>query len=82
LKERGFSLLDDVSIIGFDDLPMSAVMDPPLSTLKVSKTRIGKIAMKHALIRVEEISSMPAEKVLVGGKLVCRQSVKNMKQYG
>lgn len=82
LKERGFSIPGDVSIIGFDDLPMSAVTDPPLSTLKVSKTRIGKIAMKHALIRIEELSKMPAEKVLVGGKLICRKSVKNIKQSG
>jgi DNA-binding LacI/PurR family transcriptional regulator len=80
LKERGFSIPGDISIIGFDDLPLSAVMDPPLSTLKVSKTRIGKIAMKHAIIRIEEISRMPAEKVLVGGMLICRKSVKNLKQ--
>ncbi len=80
LKERGFSVPEDISIIGFDDLPLSAVMEPPLSTLKVSKTRIGKIAMKHAIIRIEEMSKMPAEKVLVGGMLICRKSVKSVKQ--
>jgi LacI family transcriptional regulator len=82
LKERGFSIPEDISIIGFDDLPMSAVMDPPLTTLKVSKTRIGKIAMKHALIRVEERLTMPAEKVLVDGEFICRKSVKNIKKPG
>jgi len=79
LKERGISVPEDISIIGFDDLPLSAVMEPPLTTLKVSKTRIGKIAMKHAIIRIEERSKMPAEKVLVGGKFICRKSVKNIK---
>jgi len=80
LKERGYSIPEDISIIGFDDLPLSAVMDPPLTTLKVSKTRIGKIAMKHALIRVEEQLKMPAEKVLVDGEFICRKSVKNINQ--
>jgi LacI family transcriptional regulator len=78
LKEKGFSIPEDISIVGFDDLPMSAVMDPPLTTLKVSKTRIGKISMKHAIIRIEERLKMPAEKVLVNGEFVCRKSVKNI----
>jgi len=78
LKERGYAIPGDISIIGFDDLPMSAVMEPPLTTLKVSKTRIGKIAMKHAIIRIEKNNLMPAEKVLVGGKFVSRSSVKKL----
>ncbi len=41
LKEKGYRLPEGVSIIGFDDLPMSAVMDPPLTTMNVSKKRIG-----------------------------------------
>ena len=53
-------------------------MDPPLTTLKVSKTRIGKIAMKHAIIRLEGNPQMPPEKVLVGGKLINRGSVKKL----
>jgi DNA-binding LacI/PurR family transcriptional regulator len=78
LKERGYSVPENISIIGFDDLPMSAVMDPPLTTLKVSKTRIAKIAMKHALIRIEKKNKMPAEKVLVGGDFISRKSVKKI----
>lgn len=78
LKEKGYSVPEDISIIGFDDLPLSAVMDPPLTTLKVSKTRIGKIAMKHAIIRLEGNPQMPPEKVLVGGKLINRGSVKKI----
>jgi DNA-binding LacI/PurR family transcriptional regulator len=78
LKERGYSIPEDISIIGFDDLPMSAVMDPPLTTLKVSKTRIAQIAMKHALVRIDKKNKIPAEKVLVGGDFISRKSVKKI----
>ncbi|MBN1838234.1 MAG: LacI family DNA-binding transcriptional regulator [Spirochaetales bacterium] len=75
LKERGLRIPQDISIIGFDDLPMSAMMDPPLTTMLVNKRRIGETAMKLMISRLETDPQMPAMKVLIGGELVIRQSV-------
>lgn len=78
LKEYGVAVPEDLSIIGFDDLPMSAVMDPPLTTMWVSKGRIGgsSVQLLHSLL--EQGSGLPPTKITICGKLVCRRSVKKL----
>ena len=79
LKERGYKVPDDVSIIGFDDLPMSALMDPPLTTMKVSNKRIGRYAMRLIIERIANNGSLPSTKVTIGGELIERKSVVDLK---
>jgi LacI family transcriptional regulator len=74
LREHGVRIPDDVSIIGFDNLPQSANMDPGLTTIEVSKRKIGYLAVTvlDDLIRANE--PQPPVKVLVGADLVLRAS--------
>jgi len=76
LKDKGIRVPDDVSIIGFDDLPMSALMEPPLTTMKVSNERIGKYAIRLIIERIEQNGALPSTKVTIGGELIERESVK------
>lgn len=79
LKESGYKVPDDVSVVGFDDLPMSSMSEPTLTTVKVSKQRISMNAVKLLTQRIEEGgSNMPYEKVLIGGEVVERESVKDI----
>jgi DNA-binding LacI/PurR family transcriptional regulator len=75
LKESGIRVPEDISIIGFDDLPLSALMDPPLTTMKISKKQIGRMAMKLLLEKIESNSSV-SSKIIIGSELVVRNSVK------
>ncbi len=75
-KESGISVPDDVSIIGFDDLPLAAVADPPLTTIQVSKAHIGRMAIQLLTTRIRNDAEIPPIKVLISGKLVERQSVR------
>jgi len=79
LKEKEYRIPKDVSVIGFDDLPMSALMDPPLTTINVSKMRMGEASMNLIINRIEKNNSIPSEKILISGKLVVRNSVKNLR---
>ena len=82
LKERGIGVPDDVSIIGFDDLPMSALMEPPLTTMKVSNARIGRYAMRLIVERIENDVKLPSTKVSIGGELIERKSVRDLGSEG
>ncbi|HUX19936.1 MAG TPA: LacI family DNA-binding transcriptional regulator [Spirochaetia bacterium] len=80
LREREFRIPEDVSVVGFDDLPLSSVMDPPLTTMQVSKRQIGALAMDRLAGRIAGGNKMPPVKIQVGGELVIRSSVKNLNE--
>lgn len=74
LKEFSVRIPEDVAIIGFDNLPQSATMEPPLTTIDVSKRKIGYLAVTvlDDLINASEVQ--PPVKILVGAELVTRSS--------
>ncbi|MDR9390639.1 MAG: LacI family DNA-binding transcriptional regulator [Trueperaceae bacterium] len=43
-RERGLHLPDDLSVVGFDDLPWSAYLDPPLTTVRQPGRALGRDA--------------------------------------
>jgi LacI family repressor for deo operon, udp, cdd, tsx, nupC, and nupG len=55
-RGRGLTVPGDVSVMGYDDSPLIAFTDPPLTTL-----RRPVIAMSHAAVRslVDEIHGDP-----------------------
>ncbi|ANY84360.1 hypothetical protein BB934_39800 (plasmid) [Microvirga ossetica] len=42
LQGRGLRVPDDVSVLGFDDLPFASMMSPRLSTMRVERESIGR----------------------------------------
>jgi len=78
LAEAGILVPDDLSVVGFDDLPLSAIVDPPLTTIQVSKAQIGRMAAQLVASRIRGEADLPSVKVLIGGKLVERQSVRRI----
>jgi LacI family transcriptional regulator len=75
LKEAGLKIPQDISLIGFDDLPSSVLSDPPLTSVKVSKKGIGRRAFQMLKRRIEGGESLPYEKVFVGSELIIRESL-------
>ena len=77
LRETGVRVPDDVSIIGVDDLPTAALVDPPLTSIAVSKREIGSTAMSRLVQRIAA-PHMPPVKTVIGGTLMERSSVKTL----
>ena len=74
LKEFGVRIPEDVSVIGFDNLPQSATMEPALTTIEVSKRKIGYLAVTVLDDLITASEAQPAVKILVGADLVIRAS--------
>ncbi|MFH8486095.1 LacI family DNA-binding transcriptional regulator [Streptomyces longisporoflavus] len=56
-RERGFEVPDDISVVGFDDSPLIAFTDPPLTTVRKPVPSMGQAAVRTLL---EEIGGTPA----------------------
>ena len=75
LKQRGYALPQDVSIVGMDDLPICRVVSPALSTLAVNKTLLGATAVERLMDMIERRDPSTL-KIGVDVELVQRESVR------
>ena len=74
-EEFGFQIPEDISIIGFDDMPICDFLDPPLTTMEVPKKRLGELAMKQLVNKISKEPKLTV-KVEVSVKLHERKSVR------
>jgi DNA-binding LacI/PurR family transcriptional regulator len=56
-RSMGLRVPEDVSVVGYDDSPLIAFTDPPLTTLRQSVQSMGEAAVRAL---VDEISGQPA----------------------
>jgi DNA-binding LacI/PurR family transcriptional regulator len=75
LKEAGYSIPNDVSIIGFDDTPFCELITPNLTTIRVFKQQMGAIAVSR-LIQCIETPNTCIQKTYIGTRLIKRESVR------
>ncbi len=73
LSKNGFSIPQDLSLIGFDDLPASGMTSPPLSSVGVPKNSMGRRAFQ--LLHRQMEAALPRERVYIGSELILRESV-------
>ena len=69
LREAGFRVPEDISVVGFDDLRLSAFLTPPLTTVCAPTEVVGRTAAKHlfdflAGKDVETMTLLPTEIVI------------------
>ncbi len=75
LKEHAISVPKDISIIGFDNLPMSMMMEPHLSTVKVPNFLIGTTAAQKIIEKIENKRGVNPTVTLISGQFIERDSV-------
>ena len=69
--ELGKSVPKDISIIGFDDIPICEFTFPPLTTIRQDRTQIGKSAYSALYNHFQAVS---IDSLLMHPKLICRSS--------
>jgi DNA-binding LacI/PurR family transcriptional regulator len=47
LKNKGLRIPEDIAVIGFDDIEMSSHVDPQLTTVRVRKEELGRVAVQR-----------------------------------
>lgn len=79
LKYAGYSIPKDISVIGFDDMPVSRYFDPPITSVGIQDRQIGKIAVRRLMERIEQNKRDFFVKNLVGVELQIRKSVLDLR---
>lgn len=78
LREMGFSVPEDVSVVGFDGISYSQLMNPKLTTYMQDTKTMGRIAAEKLIALIEQPDIAYAETITVDGKLLEGESVKDL----
>jgi LacI family transcriptional regulator len=57
--ELGLRVPDDLSVVGFDDVRLASFTNPPLTTVAQPKVKIGAVATKMLLERLNDLDAPP-----------------------
>ena len=71
LQDAGLRVPEDVSVIGFDDLPLSAHVSPALTTVQ-QNTRLASESLVKGIVGL--IEGKPLESTLMAPRLIVRDS--------
>ena len=73
IQEEGLRIPQDVSVVGFDDIPWAAFHTPSLTTVRQPLGRMGQMAAE-ALIRMIEHGGENSSEIAIEPTLVVRES--------
>jgi LacI family transcriptional regulator len=72
LHRDGFRVPDDISLIGFDDIHLTEVMIPPLTSVQMSRLDLARAAVSALRAHIEGTS--PKREYCIDTRLVVRES--------
>lgn len=73
LRQANLRIPEDISVVGYDDLQIATTVCPALTTVRVNRKQIGRIAVRHLIQRIES-PQMETEVITVPNQLIIRQS--------
>ncbi|MGV3218515.1 LacI family DNA-binding transcriptional regulator [Clostridium baratii] len=76
MNEKGINVPEDVSIVGFDDIPFSSFSNPGITTIKVHTKTMGKTAVRRLMEKIENDIEITL-KIEINTELIERNSAKN-----
>lgn len=73
IREQGLRIPEDVSLVGFDDILQAKQARPSLTTIRVFKREMGRVAVRKVLESINNISKKRTQTVILT-ELVVRDS--------
>jgi len=72
-REAGLRIPEDISVVGFDDIPGAAYANPGLTTVRQPLQRMGKIAAQCVIDQIERVAEYVPE-IAIEPELIVRAS--------
>jgi len=79
IKDQGLRVPEDISVIGFDDIPQCSFTIPRLTTVHFPKYKMAEAACKLLLEKIEGSASEQRTEVVLPLRLVVRESTAKVK---
>ncbi len=73
LRQHGRRVPEDVSVVGFDDIPEATYFDPPLTTVRQDFNEVGQQGITY-LIELIQMPNAPHEQRVIAPQLMLRSS--------
>ncbi len=73
LKELGYTIPEDISVMGVDDIAIAKFVDPPLTTVSLPLYELGRVGME-SLIKLRYGEMKISDTILLPHKLIVRKS--------
>lgn len=73
LRESGRRVPEDVSLVGFDDIPEAAYLSPPLTTVRQDFAEVGRQSLRALIAQVQSGARLTSD-VVIAPELVVRTS--------
>ena len=77
LREHGLNVPDQISVVGFDDIPEAAYFDPPLTTIRQNFEALGQQSVEY-LVELINHPDTPIQQRVITPVLVERQSTRSL----
>ena len=77
LKEKGFSIPEDISVVGFNDISTAKYLNPPLTTVKIPLLAIAQSCVDMLKNQIERSIAFP-RLMYIPTSMKIRESVKNL----
>ncbi len=72
-RQAGVRIPEDLSVVGFDDLPFTKWAGPPMTTMRQPLVRMGATAARM-ILALGNGETLPEQRVVLSTELVLRQS--------
>jgi len=79
IQETGLKVPEDISVVGFDDIPLASLVNPALTTIAQPIYEMGREAMSLLVKNIEK-KDLTKSKIILDTKLIVRESTAPLKR--